>query len=199
MIAAGLSWSTAGRWVRSDTCVPSSLTGSSGAWCCRAGHGSGASGPAERSGVTVVAAIVWIHDERKLCAGRRHSGAGGRVRMHQACTEVLGQQLDTVCAGSSACDPVPFCCVQFARPARPSADGPREHGSAEPRCPITTPPAAAAKTCLRRRNARLPGFICKRPQITALPALPGDGKGSFPGFHGHCHRGLGMAESAPCP
>ena len=35
--------------------------------------------------------------------------------------------------------------------------------------------------------------------LAALPASPGDRKRSFPGFHGHCHRGLGMAESGPCP
>jgi fido (protein-threonine AMPylation protein) len=34
---------------------------------------------------------------------------------------------------------------------------------------------------------------------SALPASPGDRKRSLPGFHGYCHRGLGMAESAPCP
>jgi hypothetical protein len=34
--------------------------------------------------------------------------------------------------------------------------------------PITTPATAAAKTCLRRRKARLPGIICKRLQITAV-------------------------------
>jgi hypothetical protein len=40
--------------------------------------------------------------------------------------------------------------------------------------PITTPPTASAKTCLRRRNARLPGIICRRLQITAdLYAGPG--------------------------
>jgi len=39
--------------------------------------------------------------------------------------------------------------------------------------PITTPPTAAAATCLRRRNARPPGIICRRLQITAVSGRAG--------------------------
>jgi hypothetical protein len=47
---------------------------------------------------------------------------------------------------------------------------PREYASAGRDHPITTPVTAAAKTCLRRRNACLPGTICRRLQITAVLA-----------------------------
>src|SRR6266567_8888969 len=54
-------------------------------------------------------------------------------------------------------------------PSRPPADPARRaHLSRAAMTTATTPPTAAAKTCLRRRNACPPGIIHKRLQITAV-------------------------------
>lgn len=52
--------------------------------------------------------------------------------------------------------------------ARPSAGTQREHAPAEPRWSAHT---SAAATCLRRRNAHLPGIIRGRLQITAVTCV----------------------------
>src|ERR1700733_3701736 len=95
-----------------------------------------------------VVAIVRVHDRHRLCAGRRHRGADGRVRMHRAGAGALGQRLDTVRAGWSACEPVALrrCRPGLRRVSRASTRQPCRDD------PITVLPTLTAETCLRRRK-----------------------------------------------
>ena len=117
--------------------------------------------------MTVVAAIVRARGGRRLCAGRRNRG-GGRVRMHRTGTEALGQRLETISPNRRPA--TRYRSVAASSPVDPAFTGrtARRRARRMAMTPVMALLAAAAVTCLRRRNARLPGIICKRLQITAV-------------------------------
>jgi hypothetical protein len=133
------------------------------------GQGTAPGGRADRAfRMTVVAAIFRVHDghgalrwpegprrqqPRPHAPGRRRS-SWPAVRYRPAPDRPPATRYRSVVTSSPA------------RPL-PSADITRTRVSPGRDHPITTPFRAAAKTCLRRRNARLPGIICRRLQITA--------------------------------
>jgi hypothetical protein len=105
--------------------------------------------------MTVVAAIVRIHDGHgalRWPEGPRRQQprphAPGRRRSSWPAARYRPRRIVRLRPGTAPRRPV--------RP-RPCC----EHASAGPRSPDHDPVTAAAKTCLRRRNARLPGIIHK--------------------------------------
>ena len=162
------SWSAPACWTSSASCVSNSLIGSVGAWCCRAGDGSRRAGRlsvpddgrrCDRPDPRRAQALRWPKAPAAPAAALR---APGRHRSSWVAARDRPCRIVRLRPGAALSRPV--------RPAGPAFSG-RTTRTRVSRAAMTRsrpPPAAAAKTCLRRRNARLPGIICKRLQITAV-------------------------------